>query len=487
MEFGQLMRRLLGRAWWLLCACGTTGWGQTDVVIRWVDEAGEPACQLNGAGHTLHISTWMDGVDQHAVQGADLVVDESGISAWNGADRGVYTLEALPWAWTLVVDDAESRQGDTLTLVWPSRRPLKLRGNPASVCIRKGIPGARLAAFTEELEMAQDSLDLDQLVGLGLVGGGVDRTQSAQSALRRALDSASSWQTGRLESFAPHSLWRDLAHAQILEWRMGLGASASDTAFSARQASLDPRTWGQKLASPGWCSAWELEHETWWKPLEERRAPWRSWAATGQVDSLCQAMSWTRDEVHLAMWLGKSQPWSRWAEGWWDVRWRDQCEVADIRRLSDQTQAHLSSAQSWGDMRWMLPNGDLEPAWAGEGSWNVWLVTRDGSSAGDRELVSSETGWMNEAGPGVAWGVLSVDGDEQGLYATLKKRANVREQVRWVGRDPGWWDRLDILGVPQVVVVRPDGQIQTHQAPLPSEGLFTAMRRWQKLSGSVRR
>ena len=217
---------------------------------------------------------------------------------------------------------------------------------------------------------------------------------------------------------------------------MGLGASASDTAFSAREASLDPRTWDQKLASPGWCSAWELEHETWWKPLEERRAPWRSWAATGQVDSLCQAMFWTQDEVHLAMWLGKSQPWSRWAEAWWAVRWRDQCMVADIRRLSDQTQAHLSSAQSWGDMRWMLPNGDLEPAWAGEGSWNVWLVTRDGSSAGDRELVLIRNWMANEAGPGVTWGVLSVDGDEQGLYATLKKRANVREQVRWACSRP---------------------------------------------------
>ena len=243
MEFGPLMRRFLGRVWLLLCACGTTGWGQTDVVLRWVDEAGEPACQLDGAGHTLHISTWMDGVDQHAVQGADLVVDESGISAWNGADRGVYTLEALPWAWTLVVDDAGSRQGDTLTLVWPSRRPLKLRGNPASVVYPEGHPGARLAAFTQELEVAQDSLDLDQLVGLGLVGGGVDRTQAAQAALRSALDSAASWQAQRLESFAPHSLWGDLVYAQILEWRMGLGASASDTAFSAREASLDPRTW----------------------------------------------------------------------------------------------------------------------------------------------------------------------------------------------------------------------------------------------------
>ncbi|MGB1943747.1 MAG: hypothetical protein ACPHSC_07630, partial [Flavobacteriales bacterium] len=75
------------------------------------------------------------------VQGADLVVDESGLSAWDGADRGVYTLEALPWAWTLVVDDAEPRRGDTLTLIWPSRRPLKLRGNPAPVVYPEAHPG----------------------------------------------------------------------------------------------------------------------------------------------------------------------------------------------------------------------------------------------------------------------------------------------------------------------------------------------------------
>ena len=86
MEFGRLMRRILGLAWLLLCAYGTSGWGQTDVVIRWVNEAGEPACQVDEAGHTLHISTWMDGVAQHAVQGADLVVDETGISTWNQAE-----------------------------------------------------------------------------------------------------------------------------------------------------------------------------------------------------------------------------------------------------------------------------------------------------------------------------------------------------------------------------------------------------------------
>ncbi len=102
------MRRFLGVAWLLFLAHVMGAWGQTDVVIRWVDEAGEPACQLDDTGHTLHISTWMDGVAQHAVQGADLVVDDSGLSAWSRADRGVYTLEALPWAWTLATTSSLS-------------------------------------------------------------------------------------------------------------------------------------------------------------------------------------------------------------------------------------------------------------------------------------------------------------------------------------------------------------------------------------------
>ena len=55
MEFGRLMRPFLGVAWLLFQAHVMGAWGQTDVVIRWVDEAGEPACQLDDAGHTLHI------------------------------------------------------------------------------------------------------------------------------------------------------------------------------------------------------------------------------------------------------------------------------------------------------------------------------------------------------------------------------------------------------------------------------------------------
>ena len=64
----------------------------------------------------------------------------------------------------------------------------------------------------------------------------------------------------------------------------------------------------------------------------------------------------------------------------------------------------------------------------------------------------------------------------------LKKRANVREQVRWVGRDPGWWDRLDMLGCHkswwsvQMVKSKP-----TKLPFLPRAR--SRMRRWQKLSG----
>ena len=58
---------------------------------------------------------------------------------------------------------------------------------------------------------------------------------------------------------------------------------------------------------------------------------------------------------------------------------------------------------------------------------------------------------------GMSWGVLSVDGSEEHWRATLGHRESIKERVRWVGRDPGWWDRLDVERLPQVVVVKPNG------------------------------
>jgi hypothetical protein len=86
---------------------------------------------------------------------------------------------------------------------------------------------------------------------------------------------------------------------------------------------------------------------------------------------------------------------------------------------------------------------------------------------------------MEQKAPlGMSYGVLSVDGSEEHWRTTLGHRESVKERVRWVGRDPGWWDRLDVERLPQVVVVNPNGDIQTHHAPLPTEGLFAELKRW---------
>ena len=57
---------------WLLLS--SVSWGQVNLHIRWVDSEGSPACQRPEAGHTLHVSSWVDGVTQTAIQGEDLVV-----------------------------------------------------------------------------------------------------------------------------------------------------------------------------------------------------------------------------------------------------------------------------------------------------------------------------------------------------------------------------------------------------------------------------
>ena len=462
-------------AWFLL---STLSWGQVSLHIHWVDSEGEPACLWPEAGHTLHVSSWVDGVTQTALQGEDLMVDSTGWCTWPEVQTGVYTLEALPWSWTFLVDEALALTTDTVTLVWPSRKFERLRGNPGAVVYTSGHPGQRLDDLQRWMDAAMDSLDLDQLVATGAVGGGGDQAERALANLASVLDSSDAMLSSALID-APHTLWGDLWESRILEWRMSLGASDEGLALSAWNHDEDNRTWSEKLVSPGWCSSWELRHDLWWNELEEERRPWRSWVATGDVDSLCHATGWSLDELHVAMWMGEGQSWSRWAEAWWELRWKDQCEVADVRRQSDQTRRHPLTAQAWGDVMWMMPNGDLEPAWSGDGDWRIWLVTRSGSASGMRERAILRSWMTNQAAKDVSWGVLSVDASEEGWAQTLRERESIHERVRWVGRDPGWWDRLDVSRVPQVIVVRPDGEIQTHHAALPSEGLFAELKRWK--------
>jgi hypothetical protein len=133
-------------------------------------------------------------------------------------------------------------------------------------------------------------------------------------------------------------------------------------------------------------------------------------------------------------------------------------------------------------MMWMMPNGDLEPAWSGDGDWRIWLVMRSGSASGMRERAILRSWMTSQAGKNASWGVLSVDSSEEGWNQTLRERESIHERVRWVGRDPGWWDRLAVSRVPQVIVVRPDGEIQSHEAALPSEGLFAELKRWMLTS-----
>ena len=66
-------------AWFLL---STLSWGQVSLHIHWVDSEGEPACLRPEAGHTLHVSSRVDGVTQTALQGEDLMVDSTGWCTW---------------------------------------------------------------------------------------------------------------------------------------------------------------------------------------------------------------------------------------------------------------------------------------------------------------------------------------------------------------------------------------------------------------------
>ena len=49
---------------WFLIGDGMLA--QTDVVIRWVDEQGEPTSQGELGGTVLHVSSWLDGITRDA-------------------------------------------------------------------------------------------------------------------------------------------------------------------------------------------------------------------------------------------------------------------------------------------------------------------------------------------------------------------------------------------------------------------------------------
>ena len=72
---------------WFLVSSGMLA--QTDVVVRWLDEQGEPASQNELAGIVLHVSSWLDGVTRAAVQSEVLVVDSAGWCQWPQVADGV--------------------------------------------------------------------------------------------------------------------------------------------------------------------------------------------------------------------------------------------------------------------------------------------------------------------------------------------------------------------------------------------------------------
>ena len=128
-----------GVGWWLFHAHGMGAWGQTDVVIRWVDEA--ESLRANWTTRDTPFTSapgWTAWPNMRSRGPIWWWTHRHQRMEW--VDRGVYTVGGL----ALGLDLRGGRRGsrgrvDTVTLVWPSRRPLKLRGNPLQWCIRKGI------------------------------------------------------------------------------------------------------------------------------------------------------------------------------------------------------------------------------------------------------------------------------------------------------------------------------------------------------------
>ena len=62
-------------------------------------------------------------------------------------------------------------------------------------------------------------------------------------------------------------------------------------------------------------------------------------------DSLRSTTGWSLDELHVAMWLGTDESWSRWAESWWELA-GPTIVVAQLRRQHELDKDYVLTAQA---------------------------------------------------------------------------------------------------------------------------------------------
>ena len=473
--------KLFGRAalsGTLLLVHGLCALAQSEVLFIWTDAAGNHLNECPSTGHSIHLRMLQEGIS-FALSDSEIIQFDSTGYSFQDLSNGVYQLESIPWTWTAVIEPRSFR--DTLLLVCPTQKPTALRGNQASVLYPQDHPGTRLQEWRGWMASQLDSLEMDRLIVTGSVGGGGSDELQAFRNLQLAEERGEEYLFGKM-LVAPHTLWGDLWEASILEWQGNLGVSNAGDELTDSLNRSDDRSWEARLRSPGWCSMWQLRNDQWWDQLEDERRPWKSWVASGNGDSLCAAMNWSLDELHMAIWMGKDEVWGRWADAWWEGKRDDSCAVAECRRTSEKRGSYALSASSWKDGFWQLPDGHQEAGDAGKGTWTIWAITHSKSSAAVRELAILRNWMDNHPDNPFEWGIISIDDSWHWYNQTLTGLRSKDEQAYWVGEDPDWWDRLDVRVVPQFVVVRPDGSIQTHHASPPSDGLFAELKRWMILA-----
>ncbi len=384
----------------------------------------------------------------------------------------LFEFSAPPWSWMAIVRPNESSE---LSLSPSSRATSRLMKVAGRTVWRGEHPSTALDSLARKQQVWLKNLVEPMTArALGFESSNTDSLRRVSTDLD--LEFQESW-TG-LEQQMKQPVFEDLWWQAQWRWQIALGADEStlDSLWSRWQDVRLDLSLESKLRSPGYIEPWFVRYDQWWKHREVDTDGLSKAVYLSNIDSLRVAMGsqWMNasKEDLAAVWLLKamSDPDELTLRIWETMSFPEPFR-AQYKRLMEE-RSPLNAQMAREEMRWTLPNGDLESyPDVCVNSWKIMLVVRNGSGTASRERELFTEIMENEIFSEVCFLVLSADVSESDWRVSLSKRRSLEEQVVWLGNAPQNYEALEVSAIPQIIAIRPNGQLSSSIVSLPSNGL----------------
>lgn len=414
---------------------------------------------------SLGLGNWLESV---------LVHSDGSFSADLGILSGptLFEFSAPPWSWMAMVRPNET---SSILLSPSEKRSNRLMNLPGVVRWNEDHPSLLL----DSLAQIQQSLLMNLLEPRMAKSRGLG--SSVSDSLRQvtwASDSVFQKTWAGYGQRLSDPVFRDVWWQAQWRWQQALGSSEAifDSLWIQWEDSRPFQNLQSCVQSPGWMEAWFVRYDQWWKGRDVNREGIEKAVYLADLDTLRHSMgpNWINAPIEdvAIVWLMKAID---FPDKLTMRIWETMAFPAAIQALYKRLKKHrdpYSTFESRQEIRWTLPNGDLQYYTDFcKDSWRVMLVVRDGSRAALREREVFTKIMENDLFSNICFLVISADVSETGWYASLEQRRSIDEELVWLGNAPQNYEALGIYGIPQIVAIGPNGQISQNIHSLPSQGL----------------